>query len=621
MPLDGIVADCITKELNLKLTGGRIDKIFQPEPDEIIMFIRAKGANNKLLLSANPNYPRIHLTEISKDNPSTPPVFCMLLRKHLIGGKITGFDYNDFERIITVNIETVNELGDISTKKLIIEIMGRHSNIILVNESGKIIDAIKHVTGEISSVREVMPAREYVLPPSQNKINPLNLDADALFSSNTGEKGENDIDNKAENDDASLADNTISIEKFLLDKIKGFSPFLCREICNSAGIDGKQPVSALLENPLAMLSLKDVLRKAILKIKLGDYTPYLIFEDESRNKMKDFHCLSLTNTKDNRRAFLDSISQVIDYFYAGKVYIEKINNKKSSLLKILDTHIERCNKKIAIQQEELRQVSDREKLKLYGELITAFIYSIPHNAKKVSLPNYYSENNELVEIPLDENKTPQENAQLYFKRYNKAKSTYEHVSLQLKETLEELDYLEGVSHLLQNCSNPEEIDEIAEELIEQGYLTEKYFKSKKDALRRKTQRLETKQKLLSSPLHYKSSDGFDIFVGKNNKQNDLLTFKIASSKDIWMHARNIPGSHAIIRTHGRDIPNTTLEEAAMLAAYHSKASKSSKVPVDYTTVKFVKKPPGAKPGMVIYERFKTLIVTPDEALANRLKVK
>jgi len=609
LPLDGIVADCIAKELNMKLAGGKIDKIFQPEPDEIVIFLRTRGTNYKLLLSANPNYPRIHLTEISKDNPANPPVFCMLLRKHLIGGKVISFDFNDYERIISINIETVNELGDISIKKLIIEIMGRHSNIILVNETGKIMDAIKHVSSDISSVREVMPAREYVLPPSQNKSDPLSIDVDTLLSNYT-----------IPADNMILVDNTIYIEKFLLDKIKGFSPFLCREICNSAGVDGKLPVSALLENHLVMLSLKDALKKAILKIKLGDYTPYLIFEDESRNKLKDFHCLSLINTKDNRRAFLDSISQVLDYFYAGRVYTEKINNKKSGLLKVLDTHIDRCNKKLAIQQEELRQVSDREKLKLYGELITAYIYSIPVNVKKISLPNYYSENNELVEIPLDENKTPQENAQIYFKRYVKAKSTYEHVSQQLKDTMEELDYLEVVYHLLQNCSTPEEIDEIAEELIEQGYLTAKYLKRKKDYLRKKSSSSEARQKALSTPLHYKSSDGFDIFVGKNNKQNDLLTFKIASSKDIWMHARNIPGSHTIIRSSGRDIPNSTLEEAAMLAAYHSKASKSAKVPVDYTMVKFVKKPPGAKPGMVIYDKFKTFIVTPDEALANKLRV-
>ncbi|NMB96369.1 MAG: fibronectin/fibrinogen-binding protein [Clostridiaceae bacterium] len=630
MPLDGIVADCIVNELDLKLTGGRIDKIFQPEPDEIVIFIRSKGSNNKLLLSANPNYPRIHLTEVSKDNPSTPPVFCMLLRKHLVGGKITGFDFHDYERIISVNIESVNELGDISTKKLIIEIMGRHSNIILVHESGKIIDAIKHVSSDISRVREVMPAREYVLPPSQDKVNPLNIKIDVLFSSymdsRTGNSAvnntENDTNYKDSKEDSNIfKNNAIPIEKFLLNNIKGFSPFLCREICNMAGVDGKWAASAILENPLAISSLKDALNKAIIKIRIGDYSPYLVFNDEVSDKPSDFHCLLLANKNDKHMEFFDSMSQVLDFFYSGRVFIEKVNNKKSGIFKILDAHIERCSKKLAIHQEDLRQVSDREKLKLYGELITAFIYSIPNNAEKVFLPNYYSENNEIIEIPLDENKTPQENAQLYFKRYSKAKSTYEHASQQVKETLEELNYLEGVSHLLQNCSTSEEIDEIIEELFEQGYLSAKYLRRKKDKSGKKSSGSEAGHKALSAPFHYRSSDGIDIFVGKNNRQNDLLTFKIASSKDIWMHTRNIPGSHTIVRSYGKDIPNTTLEEAAMLAVYHSKASKSAKVPVDYTTVKFVRKPPGAKPGMVIYDNFKTFIVTPDETLADKLRVK
>jgi len=618
MPLDGIVADCIVTELQLMLTGGRVDKVFQPEPDEVVIYIRSKGSNNRLLLSANPNYPRIHLTEVSKDNPSAPPVFCMLLRKHLVGGKIIAFDFHDYERIISISIESANELGDLSIKKLIIEIMGRHSNIILVHESGKIIDAIKHVSTDMSRVREVMPAREYVLPPVQDKVNPLNIDVDALFNDRQL------IDSQLANNqpvDAIISDSkaSTSIEKYLLNNIKGFSPFLCREICNSAGIDGKQVVYDVLSDNYAITTLKDILNKTILIIRLREYTPYLIFENGRQDKPSDFHCISLA--KHVKTDFFDSASQALDYFYSKKAFAEKLRHKQSSVTRVLDTHIDRCNKKLAIQQDALREASDRDKLKLYGELITAFVYSIPNKVKSVLLANYYNENNEIIEVPLNENKTPQENAQQYFKRYSKAKSTFEHATKQAKETLEELEYLEGVYHLLQSCSTLSEVDEIAEELVEQGYLTARAIKRKKGNLRKKSSGASSSLKSFSSPLHYLSSDGFDIYVGKNNKQNDFLTFKTASSKDIWLHTRNIPGSHTIIRGLNKDIPDSTVEEAAMLAAYHSKAGKSSKVPVDYTTTKFVRKPPGAKPGMVTYDNFKTYIVTPDEALVDKLRVK
>ncbi|HOJ11251.1 MAG TPA: NFACT RNA binding domain-containing protein [Clostridiales bacterium] len=613
MPLDGIVADCIVLELENTLTGGRIDKIFQPEPDEIVIYIRARGVNNKLLLSANPNYPRIHLTEVSKNNPSNPPVFCMLLRKHLSGGKVLGFDFHNYERIISINIESINELGDLSAKKLIIEIMGRHSNIILVNENGKIIDSIKHVSSDMSRVREVMPAREYVLPPGQDKINPLNLDMYALFG----------------NESTGLYKSAgLSVEKYLLNTIKGFSPFLCREICLGAGINGKQSLSEVVENSGAFSAIKDAISAAILRIRGRDYRPYIVFQDNKLDIPLDFHCLPL-NKSINKPAtveYFSSISQVLDVFYSKKDFGEKLNHKKSVLIRVLDTHLDRCNKKLALQQESLREVSDREKLKLYGELLTAFIYSIPHNSKKVSLPNYYNQDNEYIDIPLNEYKTPQENAQIYFKRYAKAKSTFEHASIQVKETIEEIEYLECVYHLLVNCTAFKEIDEIRDELVEQEYLTSKGKTRKGNASQGNTahKRLSgqsSKTSAMSSPLHYKSSDDFDIYVGKNNKQNDFLTFKFASSRDIWLHTRNIPGSHTIIRCQNKDIPDATLEEAAMLAALHSKAGKSSKVPVDYTNVKYVRKPSGAKPGMVIYENFKTYIVTPDEKLAEKMAVK
>ena len=583
MPFDGIVAKSITEELNDTLLGGRVEKIFQPEADEIILNIRSKGQNRKLILSASPNYPRIHITEGSKENPSAPPVFCMLLRKHLSGGKITGIDFFDFERIISIHVESLNELGDLTEKKLIIEIMGRHSNIILINEQDKILDSIKHVDNEVSSVREVMPARPYVLPPAQDKISPLTLDIDKMLENGRGE--------------------AVPVEKFFLNKIKGFSPLLCREICSRADIEGKTPVSGLTAEMLYRIKVE--ITKLIESIAGSDFKPCVVFEDNKMESPLDFHCVEITQYSNVR--YLTSISEVLDTFYARKDKAERLKQKKSGILKVLNNSVERCNKKIALHQDKLRDVSDRENLKLYGELITANIYCIPKGSKKISLMNYYSENEEFVEISLDENLTPQENAQRLYKQYAKAKTAFSYTSEQMSETLKELNYLESVLHLLDNCVTLQEIDEIRQELIEQGYMTDR---------KRSHGR---KQDKASAPLHYKSSDGFDIFVGKNNKQNDLLTMKLSSSNDTWLHTKDIPGSHVLIRKQQNSIPDSTLLEAAMLAAYHSKARMSSGVAVDYTTVKNVRKSPGAKPGMVIYENYKTIIVTPDESIANKLK--
>jgi len=584
MPFDGIVAKGVVDELSKKLIGGRVEKIYQPESDEISLLIRSLNNNYKLVLSASANHPRIHLTEAVKENPASPPVFCMLLRKHLSGGKILSFEFNDYERIIGIAIESVNELGDISVKKLIIEIMGRHSNIILINSEDKIIDAIKHVDSDISSVREVMPARPYVLPPAQNKISPESLDTLSLI---------NMID-----------DSSQSAEKFLLNHIKGFSPLLCREVCVRAGLDPQAMVSSLSQAERS--NLKQAMDEIIQEIIQNQYVPCIIFEDEQYQRPIDFHCLNITQYR--HVLVMDSISKTLDIFYSSRDNAERLKQKKSDIFKALNNSIDRCLKKLAIQQDTLREVADREKFKLYGELITANIYSIPNNARSVSLLNYYSENAEHIEIPLDPNLLPQENAQRYFKKYAKAKSTFISTSRQLEETRKELEYLENVMQLLENCTTLREIDEVRQELAEEGYLNLR----KKNGQGKKT----GKQLSLSEPMHFKSSDGFDIFVGKNNKQNDYLTLKFSQSNDIWLHTKNIPGSHVIIRRNGRDIPDSTIKEAAILAAWFSKARMSGNVPVDYTAVKNVSKPSGAKPGMVIYVNYKTAFVTPDKSVVD-----
>lgn len=588
MPFDGVVCKCIVEELKNKIIDGRIEKVFQPEKDEVIIFIRAKGENQKLLLSANPSFPRIHLTSIQKQNPSVPPVFCMLMRKHLCGGKILDVQFHDFERIISLNIESTNELGDICVKKLVIEIMGKHSNIILLNNEDRIIDAIKHIDQGISSVREIMPARHYSLPPSQDKISPISIEPCKLIDKLISDKNMGNL----------------SVEKALLSTIRGFSPLLCREICHTSGLEPKTIIGDVSIEQRDMLS--NSLAKILQKIKNSKFNPCILLNDDVQKQPADFHCIKIYHHP--YLLFKDSINDLLDFFYSSRDLEERLKQKKSSLMKSISNSIERCSRKLAVQQESIRDVADREKLKLYGELILANIYSIKPGDKEATVLNYYSENSQdYITIPLDENLTPQLNAQKYFKQYAKAKNTYAYASSQLEETLKELDYLESVQLNLENARTMEEIEEIKAELVSQGYMHESTASGKNSK----------KQSKSLDPIKYISDDGFEILVGRNNMQNDILTLKIASSNDIWLHTKNIPGSHVIIRKKQGDIPDTTLLQAAMIAAYRSKAKYSSNVPVDYTFVKNVKKPSGSKPGMVIYDNYKTIYVTPDENILKK----
>lgn len=586
MPFDGIVAHCTVGELDRALTGGRIEKIYQPEADEIILSVRAKGRNHRLLLSANASNARIQLTETVKENPSSPPMFCMLLRKHLSGGRIAGFEISGYERVISLLVEAMTELGDITVKKLIVEIMGRHSNIIFVNSEGRIIDAVKHIDSEISSVREVMPARPYVLPPSQGKEDPDKLDTKE-FLRKLREAG-----------------NT-PLEKALLERIKGFSPLLCRELAFRSGIDGKAPASALRDAERERLAA--ALEELLAAIRNGSFAPCIIYEDKALKRPVDFHCLNIRHYTHAKP--VNTVNEAMDAFYSGRDRLERLKQMKAGLAKGLATSLERVKKKIALQQEKLREVADRDRLKLYGELLTANIYSIRQGEESVRVLNYYSESEEYIDIPLDPSLTPQANSQVYFRQYAKAKSAFVNTGRQLEEALKELEYLESVSQSLDFSVSPGEIEEIRQELAEQGYLS----RGRKAASKNRTQPLP--------PIKYMSGDGFEMLVGKNNRQNDALTLKTAAAYDLWLHTRNIPGSHVIVRTQKRDVPDATLLEAAMLAAYHSKAGGSSTVPVDYTQVRNVKKPPGAKPGMVTYASFKTVFVTPDEEKVDSLRIK
>ncbi len=583
MPFDGVVTKCISRELSDLLMGGRIEKIYQPESDEIVLMIRSNGNNYRLLMSASAKYPRVHITTRQKENPQAAPTFCMLLRKYISGGRIVNIEFYDYERIITIDIESINDIEEYTVKKLTIEIMGRYSNIILVSDQGKILDSIKHVDFGTSSVREVMPGKQYMLPPAQDKFSPEILDSRAMLNI-VPEEGK-------------------TIDGFLLDNIKGFSPLLCREICGRATLDSKTLMTSLSDNDFDKLAQE--IEKVLTEIKENAYKPCIIYSPDDTEKPLDFHCIPIYTSSAVK--YMNSVNETVDEFYYYRDHIERLRQKKSDITKVLSNNIDRASKKLNIQQKSLKDVEGRDKLQLFGELITANIYAISKGLKEVSLLNYYSETEEYIKIPLDEQLSPQENAQRYFRQYTKAKNTFLHVSRQLEDTKTELEYLQNVSHLLDNCATIQEIDEIRQELAEQGYISIKRKNGYK------------KPNRLSSPFHFISTDGFDIYVGKNNKQNDQLTLKASSSNDTWLHTKDIPGSHVIIKgEYQKAVPNQTLLEAAILAAYHSKAKQSSGVQVDYTLVKNVKKLPGAKPGMVTYDKFKTIVVTPDETIVKSL---
>lgn len=571
MPFDGVVAKAVADELNRNISGGRIYKVYQPEKDTLLLYIRSNNRNIKLLLSSNANTARIHITEIEYENPASPPMFCMLLRKHLIGGTIAGLEFSGYERIIGLLVEADDELGDKSIKKLIIEIMGRHSNIILLNESGKIIDAIKHVDQEVNRVREIMPARTYILPPAQDKITPSGLDVQGFILS-------------IRNDERPLS-------KILLSAVSGLSPVLCREICFRAGLEPDVGPKYLSDPQIQ--ALMETMKHLIDCWEQETYTPCVVVDNTG--KPVDFHAVSLTQY--GKVEAFTGVSEAIDRFHKAREMKEHIRNKGADLIHLVKTNLERCEKKIRIHVATLEENADLDQFRLYGELITANIYNLRKGMSHCSLLNYYAGDEAYLEITLDENRTPQENAQWYFKKYNKAKTAYAYASEQLKLSRRELDYLENVLYTLEEADSSESIEEIREELREQGYIHKTNLRKKNSSK--------------SRPFVFTSSEGYPIWVGRNNMQNDELTLKFAKPGDMWLHTKNIPGSHVIVRIP-EPIPDKTLLEAAAMAAWFSRARNSARVEVDYTRVKYVRKPSGAKPGMVIYVNYNTVIVDPAE---------
>lgn len=586
MALDGITVAALTEEINLRLTNLRIDKIYQPEHDEIHLTFRGPGESHRLLLTANPNVVRACFTGQAKSNPAVPPMFCMLLRKHLQGGRFTGAHQPGFERIIQIGIESYNELGDLTQKQLIIEMMGRHSNIILAGPDMRVIDAIKHVDFSVSSVRQVLPGLPYEQPPSQAKKNPLSLGIGDFM------------------DDLSAAQEGTKSDRFFVDAYTGVSPIIGREISFRALGDTCLPIGGL--DYAARLDLATAAFRLFEQVAQKTFGPCII-EDSQTGKPIDFAALPIAQYGGGAQVHsFESMSDTVENFYYERDRRERMAHRSASLARLLSNNIERCAKKIILQRKELGDTKNRDKYKRYGDLLTANLYRLEPGMKRVEVEDYFDLEATPVSIPLDETLTPAQNAQRYYTKYNKAKTAETEITHQLALATEELDYLESVEEALSLATSETELEELRAELTEQGYI-------------RRSQDGKKKKQALSQPLAFTTSDGFRVLVGRNNKQNEQLTLKTARNNDLWFHTKGFHGSHAILKyEYEKSFPNRSVEEAAMLAAYFSKARSAANVPVDYTEVRNVRKPAGARPGMVIYERYQTAYVTPREELVKRL---
>ena len=570
MAFDGIVVAGLVHEFRNELIGGRIAKIAQPETDELLLTIKTNDGQRRLLISADASLPLIYLTDANKPAPMTAPNFCMLLRKHIGGGRIVDIRQPKLERIIHFTIEHLDELGDLCRKELIVEIMGKHSNIIFCTSDGKIIDSIKHVSAQMSSVREVLPGREYFIPDTMHKADPLTVDADTF----TG----------------LLKEKPMPVSKAVYTSFTGISPVTAEEICHLAGLDSAIPAKEYSEDILFHLYTQFTIY--LSAIKEGRFTPAIYYDGR---EPKEFAALPLNHFDGYECREYASISEVLSTFYSTRSLLTRIRQKSADLRHIVQTALERNRKKYDLQLRQLKDTENREKFRIYGELINAYGYNVEEGARKLDALNYYT--NEMVSIPLDPTKTPQENAQRYFAKYNKQKRTFEALSELSKETLEDINYLESVQTALDIALTEEDLAQIREELAGAGYIRRRFTKKK--------------VRIKNEPLHYISSDSYHIYVGKNNLQNEELTFHFASGNDWCFHAKQAPGSHVIVKSNGDELPDRTFEEAGRLAAYYSSMRGSDKVEIDYVQKKHVKKPNGAKPGFVVYYTNYSLVIDSD----------
>lgn len=573
MAFDGIVISNVVSDMKKYLIDGRIYKIYQPEKDELNIVIKNNRENYRLLMSADASLPLIYLQQSAKENPMTAPNFCMLLRKHINNGRIVDIYQPGFERIVVMVIEHLDELGDLKRKKLIIEIMGKHSNIIFATDDNVIIDSIKHISHMVSSVREVLPGRQYEYPPAGGKMSPLEISEKEFKERVSG--------------------SPVNVIKAIYQNITGFSPVSASEICYRAGVDGNLPVDSMSEEDLDRLYIQ--FDGVVRDIKSERFVPQIIMDGYTP---VEFSSIDMTMYSDLIVERRDNISKVLDEYFYRKSSVTRIRQKSSDLRKIVANAIERTSRKYDLQLKQLKDTESREKYRVYGELINTYGYGIESGADSLEALNYYT--NEMVRIPLDKTISVMDNSKRYFSKYNKLKRTYEALTELTETTRSELEHLQSVQTFLDMAIDENSLGQVKEELISCGYIKGRYG--------RKGERKSAKVK----PLHYISSDGFHMYVGKNNLQNDELTFKIANGGDMWFHAKKMPGSHVIVRLEGAgELPDSTYEEAARLAAYYSSGRTAPKVEIDYTERRNIKKPAGAKPGFVIYHTNYSMVSEPN----------
>ena len=574
MPLDALCLTAVAEELRRAVVGGKIDKIYQPTRDEIVLFLRGQGENLKLLLSANPGHPRAHLTTLNRENPDKPPMFCMLLRKHLLGGRILELNQPPLERILDFRLETIDELGDRVERRLVLEVMGRNANLVLLDGDGRIIDCIRRVEGDLSKgQRQVLPGLFYHPPAMPEKQNPFTLSESELRTA---------LDNPMGKEP----------EKLLMDTFIGLSPLIAREIVFRAG--GEEGlVSELLK-----------LRKVV---QGNSFTAYLLVRD---GKPVDFSFLPILQYGPETESIRqDSFSVLLDGFYERREAAERVKQRGQDLVKAVTSARDRTARKLANQEKELAATFDRERLREQGDIITSNLHRMEKGMAVLRAQNFYDPDYGEIEIKLDPLLTPQQNAAKYYKDYNKAKTAEQMLTIQIEKGEKELEYLNSVLENLKLAEGERDLGEIRQELMNTGYLRRPKTAAKRD------------KRVAGKPMEFRSSTGLRITVGKNNSQNDELTTKMAFKSDIWLHTQKIHGSHVILWLEGGEADAQSLTEAAILAATFSQAGDSTRVPVDYTPVKYVKKPAGARPGMVVYTTYQTAVVDPDHELAKRLRVK
>ncbi len=580
MSLDGAFLHIVCNELQ-PLVGARVDKVYQPSREEIVVSLRTyRDGGKKIVLSANSVSARVNLTTAAFENPQQPPMFCMLLRKHLSGGRLMAIRQDGLERIVSLDFECTNEIGDIVTNSLVAEIMGRHSNIILVRD-GRVIDSVKRITDDISSVRRVLPGIRYEAPPRQDRLCLLDAEPQQVLDA--------------------IADSPERLCKKLSAVLEGVSPILTREMAWYSAKDVDAACNALSD------SAKDRLRFILGRVKSAVSGGECCFTvvSEPGGRKKDFCFINIEQYSTSMViSHENSANELLDGFFASQDRTERTRQRAHDLLKLLMNSCERVSRKLELQKKELAECSEREVFRVRGDLINANIWRLEKGQSKAVLEDFTT--GEPVEIQLDPRLTPAQNAQKYYTEYRKLDTAEKKLTELIAKGQQELVYIDSVFDAASRTDSESDLAEIRRELREQGYL--------KGGVR-----ADEKVKKTSDPLHFRSSEGFEILVGRNNRQNDQLTLKTAKATDIWLHTQGIAGSHVIIRTEGRQPGEQTLFEAAQLAAFHSKGRSGSGVPVDYVAVKFVKKPAGAKPGMVIFTNNRTLYVTPDENLVNSLK--